>query len=104
MKQPLLNRLVVITAATVWSKITVLAQLLPAIVAQPASQGIVAGANATLSVTATGTPPLFYSWYFSVTNLVQSGENALLLLTNITSADAGQYSVVVTNTYGTATS
>lgn len=38
----------------------------PAIVTQPMSQTITAGQTATLSVTASGTPPLSYQWYQGV--------------------------------------
>ena len=36
----------------------------PVITAQPASQNVVAGANASFGLTASGTPPLAYQWLF----------------------------------------
>jgi hypothetical protein len=62
------------------------------------------GSNATLSVVATGTPPLFYSWFFGATNLVQAGTNALFAVTNMSATNGGPYTVVVSNAYGGVTS
>jgi hypothetical protein len=76
----------------------------PSIVVQPASQEILPGSNAILSVTAAGTPPFYYSWYLNTTNLVQNSTNASLILTNASSTNTGQYTVVVTNAYGSVTS
>src|ERR1039458_8676838 len=45
----------------------------PLITSQPARQVVLAGATATFSVTATGTPPLSYQWLFSGTNLDGGG-------------------------------
>ncbi len=58
--------------------------------------------NVTFSVSASGALPLAYRWYFG-TNLISGATNALLTLTNVTYASAGQYSVIVTNIYGGAT-
>ena len=76
----------------------------PCILVQPASQGVMPGSNAILSVTAAGTPSCNYLWYFNATNLVQNGTNASLILTNASSTNTGQYLVVVTNAYGSVTS
>ena len=60
------------------------------------------GDNLTLSVTATGTPTPSIQWKKGTTNVV--GANSLSLnFTNLTSADAGGYSVVATNSCGTDT-
>jgi sugar lactone lactonase YvrE len=76
----------------------------PSILVQPASQEILPGNNATLSVTATGTPPLYYSWFFDATNLLQAGTSASLIVSNLTAGPLGQYTVVITNAYGSETS
>ena len=76
----------------------------PSILVQPASQEILPGNNATLSVTATGTPPLYYSWFLDATNLLQAGTNASLIVSNLTAGPLGQYTVVITNAYGSVTS
>jgi sugar lactone lactonase YvrE len=55
-------------------------------------------------VTATGTPPLYYSWYFDATNLVQNGTDSSLNVTNMSASNTGQYTVVITNAYASVTS
>jgi len=98
---------VVVTSpyGSVTSAVAALTVLLPpAIVVQPVSQAVLPGSNATLSVTATGTPPLYYSWYENATNLVQSSTNAPLILSSMGAGNVGQYTVVVTNVYGSVTS
>ena len=52
---------------------------------------------------ATGTPPLSYQWKKGTTSLPGANE-ASLTLTSVTSADAGSYTVVVTNMAGSVTS
>ncbi|MDB6065698.1 MAG: Conserved repeat domain protein [Pedosphaera sp.] len=75
----------------------------PFIVGQPQSQSVIAGSNATFSVSATGTAPLSYQWQLGMANLA-GATNASLTLTNVQIAQAGTYSVVVYNAAGTATS
>jgi sugar lactone lactonase YvrE len=77
---------------------------LPSIVVQPASQVVAADSNVAFSVTAAGSLPLCYSWFFDATNLLQSGTNSPLSLNNAGSGDAGSYTVVVTNAWGRVTS
>jgi hypothetical protein len=48
---------------------------------------------------------LYYQWIIDQTNLIAADTNlAGLLLTNVQFSDAGSYSVVVTNIYGSVTS
>jgi hypothetical protein len=75
----------------------------PAIVSQPQSVTVVSGQNAVLRVEATGTVPLGYQWYFGGTELAGAQANELVLK-NITPGQAGAYSVVVSNAYGSRTS
>jgi hypothetical protein len=70
---------------------------------QPQNQTVFVGSNVTISVTATGTPPLVYSWQLNGTN-VPSGSTATLSLSGVSSAQSGSYSVMVTNSGGTVTS
>ena len=78
-------------------------QVIPAITAQPQGQTAQAGNNVTFAVTASGTSPLNYQWRFNGQNL--TGQTALSLSrTNVQFAAAGGYSVVVTNSFGSATS
>ena len=75
----------------------------PAIVAPPQSQTVIAGTNATFTVTAVGTAPLRYQWWFNNTNLSR-GANATLVIPDAQPTEAGNYFVVITNTQGAVTS
>ncbi|MHB8519486.1 MAG: NHL domain-containing protein [Limisphaerales bacterium] len=76
----------------------------PAITQQSQSQSVPVGATAAFNVTATGTPPLSYAWYFNGTNLLQAGTNSTLYLAKVSLAAGGNYTVVITNLYGSMTS
>ncbi len=75
----------------------------PAVTAQPASQQTEQGQSATLSLKAAGTEPLSYQWLKDGTVLPWATASALTL-TNLQGADAGNYSVVVSNVYASVTS
>ncbi|MFZ2349270.1 MAG: immunoglobulin domain-containing protein [Candidatus Bipolaricaulis anaerobius] len=75
----------------------------PTITAQPASQAAVAGSSATFSVTATGTPPFSYQWKRDGADIAGATEPSYTIPA-VASADAGSYTVVVTNPCGSATS
>jgi hypothetical protein len=67
------------------------------------------GNNASFNVIAGGQPPFGYNWLCNGTNLASSGNvsgitSSLLTLTAVTTNNAGNYSVVVTNNYGSITS
>lgn len=62
------------------------------------------GGTATFTVSVSGTAPLTYQWFFEGTNVLASATNESLTLTNVQAADAGGYTVVVTNVAGSATS
>jgi hypothetical protein len=76
----------------------------PAYVTAPiTNQTVQLSSNALFVVAAAGTAPLAYQWYRGVSLL--TGQTASsLLLTNVGLAQAGQYSVVITNPFGAATS
>ena len=76
----------------------------PAIADQPQSRTNIAGTDASFSVTATGTAPLSYQWYVNGTNLLAGATDQALTLTNVQPADAGSYSVQITNVAGSVTS
>jgi alpha-tubulin suppressor-like RCC1 family protein len=80
-----------------------LGQLPPGILTQPQSQAVLAGSDVTFSVTAIGTAPLSYQWYFNSDPLVNA-TNVTLPLTNAQPGQAGTYSVVVANVVGSVTS
>ncbi len=70
----------------------------PAIVTSPQSQAVECGSTATFSVAAAGTPPCYYRWQRSNTNLPGTDTNQL------SAGVAGTYRVIVTNACGAATS
>lgn len=82
---------------------TLTVNTLPAITGQPASQTAVAGSNVTFSVTAAGTPAPKYQWSFDGTAIV-GATRASLTLSKVTAADAGTYTVSVSNSQGTVPS
>ncbi|MDX2187602.1 MAG: immunoglobulin domain-containing protein [Opitutaceae bacterium] len=71
----------------------------PSITSQPASKSVSAGANATFSVSATGTGPLTYQWIYNDTD-IPGATAASYTVVAAQPADAGNYSVVVTNAAG----
>lgn len=75
----------------------------PSIIHQPLSQTVRLGSNAVLSVAAAGTPPLWYHWEKDG-ELIPGATNSHYGLTNVQLADAGSYSVVVSNTAGATSS
>jgi hypothetical protein len=75
----------------------------PAITAEPQSQTASVGTAVTFQVTAAGSVPLSYQWSFEGAAL-QGATNASLMLTNVTRAQAGSYSVVISNAVGSVTS
>lgn len=82
---------------------TVVLNTPPSITSQPQSQTNAFGGTATFTVAASGTAPLAYQWRFFGTNLT-SANAASLALTNLQVANAGNYTVVITNAYGSVTS
>ena len=75
----------------------------PRITAQPEGQTAREGSPVTLSVIATGTAPLVYQWFKDDLTLPGATE-ASLVLTAVSPADAGIYTVIVTNSAGSVTS
>jgi alpha-tubulin suppressor-like RCC1 family protein len=97
---------VVITNAvgSVTSSVATLTVLVPpAITAQPASLTVTNGNSANFSVTATGTAPLGYQWYFG-TNALSGATATNYSLAAVAATNAGNYSVVITNAAGSVTS
>ncbi|MGB8988964.1 MAG: immunoglobulin domain-containing protein, partial [Candidatus Sulfotelmatobacter sp.] len=76
----------------------------PSITTQPANQTVTAGQTATFSVTALGTTPLTYQWQKG-TVVIAGATSSTYTTTATTTSDSGsQYSVVVSNAIGNATS
>lgn len=76
----------------------------PAITQQPQSVVTNLGGNVAFNVAASGSEILYYQWWFNQTNRLTAGTNTLLLLTNITATQLGEYRVVVSNHSGVVTS
>ncbi|MDB6031656.1 MAG: C-terminal target protein, partial [Verrucomicrobiales bacterium] len=76
----------------------------PGIAQQPQNQTNYAGGLATLSVSATGTAPIQYQWFFNATNLLAGQTNTLLTLANAQKTNTGNYAVIVANAAGSITS
>jgi pectate disaccharide-lyase len=76
----------------------------PVITAQPQNFAVTEGQAATFSVTATGSGPLFYQWYFNTNTLLADKTNAACTLNPASTNDAGGYSVIITNSVGVVTS
>jgi uncharacterized delta-60 repeat protein len=81
----------------------------PTIVGDPRSVTNISGTTATFTVNATGTVPLAYHWRKDGVGLADGGNvsgarSQVLALANVQWADAGQYTVVVTNAFGSVTS
>ena len=75
----------------------------PMILVQPKDTKTPLGSNATFTVTADGAPPLVYRWFFAGAAL--PGATATnLVVTNVQSANFGNYWVVITNSAGAVTS
>ncbi len=75
----------------------------PVIITQPANLTVLAGQNATFQVRATGTLPLAYLWRFNGAS-IGSATQSSYTRSNVQAADAGSYSVLLTNSFGSVTS
>lgn len=71
----------------------------PTIITQPTSQSVRLGESAAFNVTATGTEPLLYQWFFN-DQVIDNGTNALLTISSAQLTDAGTYTVRVTDPVG----
>ena len=75
----------------------------PSISVQPQGQTVSQGQSPSFSVLASGSAPLAYQWLFYGTNLPTATASSYTV-TNAQPSNAGPYSVIVSNTYGMATS
>ena len=84
--------------------------IVPTIATQPAAtQATILNGTATFTVAANGTGPFTYQWKLNGTNLVNGGDvsganAATLTLANVGAAQAGSYTVTVSNVNTSATS
>jgi uncharacterized repeat protein (TIGR03803 family) len=80
----------------------------PVILDQPTNQTVLPGAAATFSVSAAGDQPLSYAWLLNGTNVaaanVHSSATRTLLIAGAMATNAGNYTVIITNNFGSVTS
>lgn len=75
----------------------------PVITSQPADRTNVQSSAVSFSVTAAGATPLIYHWFFNG-NLISNANGSTYTATNVTPTNAGPYNVIVSNSFGSATS
>ncbi len=75
----------------------------PVVTLQPQDQQLYVGEDLNLRVEAAGTPPLSYLWRFNGVN-IPGATNSTLLVSNLTTNEAGEYFVIVANAAGVALS
>ena len=73
------------------------------ITTQPQSQTVAVGGNTSFSVTASGATPISYQWQLGGA-AITGATNTTLSLTNVQAAQAGNYTVIVTNSVASVTS
>ena len=71
----------------------------PQITEQPAGVRVPVGTNFTLSVSASGNPPLTYQWYHAG-QPVPGAVSSVFSVTNAALSDSGDYQVTVSNSFG----
>jgi hypothetical protein len=76
----------------------------PTIVQQPAGRTVIAGQSVSLAAAVAGASPMAYQWFFNSTTPVIGGTNAMVTLASASSAQTGNYSLTVSNAYGSITS
>jgi Leucine-rich repeat (LRR) protein len=88
----------------VTSSVAVLAVFIPpGITTQPSSRTNITGTDASFTVAATGTPAPDYQWQFNGSN-INGATTSSLTVGNVQTANAGNYTVVITNVAGSITS
>jgi len=76
----------------------------PTVTVNPASTNVQCGSTLSLTTSGvSGTPPLAYQWYDYASNPIANATNITLTLTNVHPSQNGNYSVIVTNSLGSAT-
>ena len=76
---------------------------LPLVSVSPSNLLVVAGNDAVLTATANGIPPLSYQWQDSE-GIITGQTNAVFTIVNVQATNSDNYSVVVSNPFGSVTS
>ena len=71
----------------------------PIILSQPTNAIVLPGDSVTFAVNSLGTEPILYQWRIGGTNILYA-TNSTLTISNVQPSQAGTYTVVVTNNYG----
>jgi hypothetical protein len=91
-------------AGSIASQVAILTVVIPpSISAQPENVIAVAGYSAELSVTASGSAPLYYQWRRNGSDVI-GANGAQLAFSVVEPSHAGSYAVVITNAAGSVTS
>jgi len=80
------------------------AAVAPSITTQPGNQTVIAGQTAAFNVSATGTAPLSYQWRKNGANITGATSSSYTTPATTTADSGSTFSVVVTNSAGSATS
>ena len=82
---------------------TIVAATAPTITSQPSARSVAVGSAASFSVVAGGTAPLSYQWRKDGV-AISGATSSTYSISSTATSDAGSYTVVVTNSAGSATS
>jgi len=77
--------------------------VVPTVIISPTNQTVLAGSNVLITATASGPVPLTYQWQNNL-GPVTGATNASITISNISSSNPTNYSVLVTNAFGSVTS
>ncbi|MEO5803180.1 MAG: immunoglobulin domain-containing protein [Verrucomicrobiota bacterium] len=97
------NSLGAVTSSVVSLSVTVPQNLVPTITAQPQPASVYPESDANFSVALSGSAPFTFQWRFNGVDLSGATTNTLTI-SNAQPEQVGNYSVFITNSYGTATS
>jgi hypothetical protein len=75
----------------------------PMIIQPPSSQSASVGSKATFSLSAFGPLPISYQWQFDGAS-ISGARNSTFTLSSVRTSNAGDYTVIASNSYGSATS
>ena len=98
-----------LAAAVTSSNAVLTVEVPPAVNVQPTNFPAAVGGGAQFTVSAVGALPLSFRWQFNGNNLTDNGhilgsQTNALTISNVQTNDAGNYQVVITNSFGSITS
>ena len=92
-----------VTSAVITMSVTVPNDTVPTIVSQPDPVSVYASQSASFSVAVTGTGPFYYQWRQNGSDIPNATNNTFMI-EDVEFANVGNYSVLVTNSFGSAVS